>query len=355
MTAADAPRCGFTVATADGDEQPCDHLAFGWRWYQDVRDHGDCLEPACSVHMNEGGQRLHAAESEVQQLRASDATLEVIHLRREVEGQLRLQREMGTLQDKVYAELERLRVERDALSSLLRGMARRVGRERRWGRTATSRAAAMRLQARNTLKQLGGAVGVRHVGFNGDDHFQADAQKAIGAVLRQRADLADARAQVAAVRALADDLEREVVALRNGRTRHRKWSTARALADAASRIRAVLDGSAGSPEKLSVQPKDFQTPAGSPETGDTAAPLPRRDDHVAAWIKAARDQQNPDGTPWDLGRWNVLDDLLEDYRLHADTGTPIDQHACDSGYCCADEPQPVNKDQRTDTPDKDPT
>lgn len=76
---------------------------------------------------------------------------------------------------------------------------------------------------------------------------------------------------------------------------------------------------------------------------DTTAPDPGarkacRGDAVEAWIKAARDRQNGDGTPWDRGRWNVLDDLLDDYRLHSDTGTPLDQHACDGGYCCADEP-----------------
>lgn len=60
--------------------------------------------------------------------------------------------------------------------------------------------------------------------------------------------------------------------------------------------------------------------------GETApAPLPCRDDAVAGWLKAA---------PWDLARWNVLDNLLDDYRLHADTGTPLDQHACYGPHCC---------------------
>lgn len=62
--------------------------------------------------------------------------------------------------------------------------------------------------------------------------------------------------------------------------------------------------------------------------------LPSRDDDVATWLKAARDQENGDGTPWDRARWNVLDDLIEEYRLHADTGTPLLQHACDGGHCC---------------------
>lgn len=54
---------------------------------------------------------------------------------------------------------------------------------------------------------------------------------------------------------------------------------------------------------------------------------PRRDDAVATWLKAQRDAQT-DG----YGRppaWYVLDGLLDAYRLHADTGTPLDQHVCE--------------------------
>lgn len=38
------------------------------------------------------------------------------------------------------------------------------------------------------------------------------------------------------------------------------------------------------------------------------------------WIKAARDRCQPGD-----GDWRALDALLDDYRLHADTGTPLDQ------------------------------
>lgn len=46
----------------------------------------------------------------------------------------------------------------------------------------------------------------------------------------------------------------------------------------------------------------------------------RRGDPIDAWIKRRRDE---------LGRgdggsaWHALDDLLDDYREHADTGTPL--------------------------------
>ncbi len=59
--------CGHTIVR-DGIEEPCDRPAFGWRWYQDV-PHEDCLEPACTIHENVGGNRLHRAESEVARVR----------------------------------------------------------------------------------------------------------------------------------------------------------------------------------------------------------------------------------------------------------------------------------------------
>jgi hypothetical protein len=45
---------------------------------------------------------------------------------------------------------------------------------------------------------------------------------------------------------------------------------------------------------------------------------PHRGDEIEAWIKAARDG-------WDkyTHSWEALNDLLEDYRLKADTGMPL--------------------------------
>lgn len=57
------------------------------------------------------------------------------------------------------------------------------------------------------------------------------------------------------------------------------------------------------------------------------APLPRRDDQVATWLKARRHAAtNPTAL-------RIIENLLDDYRLHADTGTPLDQHACETRNC----------------------
>lgn len=58
---------------------------------------------------------------------------------------------------------------------------------------------------------------------------------------------------------------------------------------------------------------------------------PRRGDHVEAWLKAQRDRLE-DG----YGRmpaWYAVDDVLDAYRLHADTGTPLSEHACEGNGC----------------------
>ncbi|WP_438489505.1 exonuclease domain-containing protein [Streptomyces sp. S186] len=53
---------------------------------------------------------------------------------------------------------------------------------------------------------------------------------------------------------------------------------------------------------------------------------PRRGDAVEQWLKAQRDVQRDR-----FGRtpaWHNLDDLLDAYRLHADTRTPLGEHVC---------------------------
>jgi hypothetical protein len=62
--------------------------------------------------------------------------------------------------------------------------------------------------------------------------------------------------------------------------------------------------------------------------------LPERGDAVDLWLKAARDDWAGDMGDPRPPQWFVIDHLLDDYRLHADTGTPLDQHACDGPYCC---------------------
>jgi hypothetical protein len=53
---------------------------------------------------------------------------------------------------------------------------------------------------------------------------------------------------------------------------------------------------------------------------------PRRGDAVEAWLKAQRDASA--GYP---AARDAADGLLDLYQIHADTGTPLDQHACENG------------------------
>lgn len=53
----------------------------------------------------------------------------------------------------------------------------------------------------------------------------------------------------------------------------------------------------------------------------------RRGDDVEAWLKRDRDALLADGSDWGQEAAAVVDDLLEDYRLHADTGMPLDAEA----------------------------
>lgn len=55
-------------------------------------------------------------------------------------------------------------------------------------------------------------------------------------------------------------------------------------------------------------------------------PLPRRGDRVEQWLKAQRDLCIGHASTYD-----VVDGLLDEYRLHADTGTPLDQHVRQAG------------------------
>lgn len=61
---------------------------------------------------------------------------------------------------------------------------------------------------------------------------------------------------------------------------------------------------------------------------------PMRGDKVEAWIKAARDEQAPFASfdPEARVSWYTLDGLLDAYRLHADTGTPLGEPV-EEGKC----------------------
>jgi hypothetical protein len=56
-------------------------------------------------------------------------------------------------------------------------------------------------------------------------------------------------------------------------------------------------------------------------------PLPARGDAVEAWLRARRDEHidRRGRTP----EWYALDAVLDAYRLHADTGTPLGEHLCE--------------------------
>lgn len=62
---------------------------------------------------------------------------------------------------------------------------------------------------------------------------------------------------------------------------------------------------------------------------DTETLRPARGDQFEAWLKAQRDEYEVRSSP----QWGALDEALDTYRLHADTGTPLDQHACDGPHC----------------------
>lgn len=53
------------------------------------------------------------------------------------------------------------------------------------------------------------------------------------------------------------------------------------------------------------------------------AHIPARGDAIAQWLEAKRDQCIDQYGP--LPAWYALDALLDDYRRHADTWTPLDQ------------------------------
>jgi hypothetical protein len=45
---------------------------------------------------------------------------------------------------------------------------------------------------------------------------------------------------------------------------------------------------------------------------------PRRGDEVEYWVKRCRDAHHPGDA-----RWHAFDDMLDEYRLLADTGCPL--------------------------------
>lgn len=65
---------------------------------------------------------------------------------------------------------------------------------------------------------------------------------------------------------------------------------------------------------------------------------PRRGDEFEQWLKAQRDEYEVRSSP----QWGALDEVLDTYRLYADTGTPLGEHVCEgraAGDCeCLETP-----------------
>lgn len=61
---------------------------------------------------------------------------------------------------------------------------------------------------------------------------------------------------------------------------------------------------------------------------------PRRGDEFEAWLKAQRDEYGTRSSR----EWRALDEVLDTYRLHADTGTPLGEHVCEGNGCEHQEP-----------------
>jgi hypothetical protein len=74
---------------------------------------------------------------------------------------------------------------------------------------------------------------------------------------------------------------------------------------------------------------DDRAPQASPSSARrvAATSTPRRGDDTEQWLKHWRDMCGEGGDGW-----HVLDQVLDDYRLHADTGTPLGAEAPSSDH-----------------------
>jgi hypothetical protein len=89
--------------------------------------------------------------------------------------------------------------------------------------------------------------------------------------------------------------------------------------DGHTRVWGQCEVAAEPPPPAPVVPETFIASDGHPATRFVPA-LPRRGDAVETWIKRTRDQ-----FPETAVDWQALDDLLDDYRLHADCGVPLSE------------------------------
>lgn len=76
--------------------------------------------------------------------------------------------------------------------------------------------------------------------------------------------------------------------------------------------------------KSHVSARDAEWP--SREIDHATTMQPKRGDEVEAWLKHVRDEY-----PHGYGEWNALDNLLDEYRLRADTGLTLDRPIEEAG------------------------
>lgn len=92
------------------------------------------------------------------------------------------------------------------------------------------------------------------------------------------------------------------------------YDAAMFVEEIAGRARAVRDATA---HEDATEPADHLEPGAGVASG---VATPRRDDDVATWIRRRREEM-----PADSADWYLIDGMLDNYRLHADTGVPLDR------------------------------
>jgi len=83
------------------------------------------------------------------------------------------------------------------------------------------------------------------------------------------------------------------------------------------------------PDKYAIKVQLLPIVTATVEAIDAEPHRAMRGDEVERFIRESRDYWK--NTPGDNTQWQVLDDLLDDYRLHADTGTLLHEEVADHG------------------------
>jgi hypothetical protein len=123
-----------------------------------------------------------------------------------------------------------------------------------------------------------------------------------------------------AIRDRAEDLTAEVQGLTEA---HVRQMEATASVDRAAVLNEAADHLTRQASSASPAARDVIL-ADAAELRSLAADHPRRGDEFEAWLKAQRDEH-----PRPSHAWFMVDCVLDTYRLHADTGTPLAGHVCE--------------------------